>query len=444
MVPGRQSKEDVVGGHTGLGASPRDPAQKLWDPEMQALPPEARRRLQGERTRALVQRALSVPFFAKKLRDAGITHAEDVRGAQDLSRIPLTRKQELRDSEALHPPIGDYRFTGLCECVRISQSTGTTGVPTTTIFTRKDLWIEYESSARALWRRGHRPGMIATHAHPAYLYGGGALVSATYEYFGLVNLWVPPPDTDDLAEVGLRAWMRFKPDIPFQGFSLGRYLEVAAKLGLDPVKDLGMPASRGGAAARMPLVTAGLECYSYLGGVCGKSAGAHLNEDWAVVQAVDPSTGKDVPDGEWGTLVVTTLDRDNGLIRYDLEEACALDREPCPCGETSARGFWGGRFRDLLSCQGRRFQAWDIERALRNVDAVTKPSLEWLVVRPTDPSARLALKVELESGEAAAVAQLCEARIREGLGVDARVEIVARGALPRSGYKATRIVDAPP
>src|SRR4029079_1955262 len=129
----------------------------------------------------------------------------------------------------------------------------TTGAPTTAVFTRRDLWIEYESSARGLWRRGHRPGMIATHAHPAYLYGGGAMVSGTYEYFGLVNLWVPPPDTDELAEVGLRAWMRFSPDIPFQGFSMGRYLEVAAKLGLDPVKDVGLPPPRagGGAATRM-------------------------------------------------------------------------------------------------------------------------------------------------------------------------------------------------
>jgi phenylacetate-CoA ligase len=443
MVPA--TTEVNVAGHLGLGAAPRDPAQKLWDPEMQALSVDARRRLQDERTRALVKRALElpVPFFAQRLRDAGITSAADVRGVDDLARVPLTRKQDLRDSEAAHPPLGDYRFTRLSDCVRIAQSTGTTGAPTTAVFTRKDLWIEYESSARALWRRGHRPGMIATHAHPAYLYGGGAMVSATYEYFGLVNLWVPPPDTDELAELGLRAWMRFKPDIPFQGFSLGRYLEVAAKLGLDPVRDLGMPQTRRSAPARMPLVTAGLECYSYLGGACGASEGAHLNEDWAVVQAVDPATGKEVADGEWGSLVVTTLDRDNGLVRYDLEEACAIDRAACPCGETSARGFWGGRFRDLLSCQGKRFQAMDIERALRNIDAVTKPSLEWIVVRPTNASARLAVRVELEAGDTGAVASACEAEIQSGLGVDAKVEIVTRGALPRSGYKATRIVDAP-
>ena len=416
------------------------------------MPPEARRELQDGRVRELVRRALEtpVPFFARKLRDAGIARPEDVGGVADLERIPVTKKQELRDAEAEHPPVGDYRFTGLHSAVRIVQSTGTTGAPTTTFFTRKDLWIEYESSARGLWRRGHRPGMIATHAHPAYLYGGGGLVSGAYEYFGLVNLWVPPPDTDELAEQGLRAWMRFRPDIPFQGFSMGRYLEVAAKLGLDPVKDIGLPPPRapgsaGAAAApaRMPLMTAGLECYSYLGGVCGKAPGAHVNEDWAVVQAVDPATGREVADSEWGTLVVTTLNRDNGLLRYDLEEACAIDRAPCGCGETTLRGFWGGRFRDLLACQGRRFQAWDVERALRKVEPVTRPSLEWVVVRPKDPSARLAVRVELTDGDRAEVARTCEGQIRELVGVDAEVEVVDRGKLPRSGYKATRIVDGP-
>jgi phenylacetate-CoA ligase len=239
--------------------------------------------------------------------------------------------------------------------------------------------------------------------------------------------------------------MRFRPDIPFPGFSMGRYLEVAAQLGLDPVKDVGLPprSSGDGAPTRMPLMTAGLECYSYLGGVCGKAAGAHVNEDWAIVEAIDPATGRAVREGEWGSLVVTTLDRDNGLLRYDLEEACAIDRASCPCGETTMRAFWGGRFRDLLACQDRRFQAWDVERALRKVEPVTRPSLEWVAVRPRDPNAPLAVRVELDGGDRDAVAERCESEILEALGVIAKVEILERGKLPRSGYKATRIVDGP-
>ena len=141
----------------------------------------------------------------------------------------------------------------------MGQSTGTTGTPTISIWTRRDLWIEYESSARVWWRYGHRPGMIVTHAHPAYLYGGGPMLSGSYEYFGMLNIWVPPPDTDELAEQGLRFWTRVKPDIPFMGFSTGRFFEVAAKVGIDP-KDAGlefkgMPGF--GMGKGMPLMTAG-------------------------------------------------------------------------------------------------------------------------------------------------------------------------------------------
>jgi phenylacetate-CoA ligase len=431
------------GSNTSGGPGARELDQPFWDRDAQTMSVDARRALQDGRLRALVRRIFEtpVPFFVRKLKEAGVDRPEAVEGVRDLASIPITRKQELRDSEAAHPPLGDYRFVGLRDAIRIGETTGTTGKPTALLFTRRDLLIEYESASRGLWRRGYRPGMIATHAHPAYLYAGGWMVSSAHEYFGLVNLWVPPPETDALAESGLRAWMRFRPDIPFQGFAMGRYLEVAQKLGLDPEKDLGLPARGSEGQGKLPLVTAGLECYSFLGSVCRANEGGHINEDWAIVQAIDPLTGREVEDGAWGNLVVTTLDRDGALIRYDLEEACAIVRTPCACGETTARGFWGGRFRDLLFAQGRRFRALDLERALGTVEMVAHPSLEWVVVRPKDPDRALHVRVELAAGDRSDATRRCEDAIREALGVESRVEIVDRGALARSGYKAVRVID---
>jgi phenylacetate-CoA ligase len=431
-----------------LGPAPRDPAQKFWDPEMQTLEPERRRALQDERVRELVRKALErpVPLFRRTLERAGITDPRDVAGVGDLERVPLTTKQDLRESEAAAPPWGEYRFTSPTECVRLGQSTGTTGTPTVTLWTRHDICVEYESAARNWWRLGYRPGMSATHAHPAYLYGGGVMLSGSYEYFGLLNIWVPPPDTDELAEQGIRTWMRFQPDLPFVGFSLGRYYEVAAKLGLDAKDDVGLRIpSMGPPGKGSPLMTAGLECFAYLGGTCGEAPGAHLAEDMAVVQAVDPRTGRDVPDGEWGHLVVTTLDRDNGLLRYDVEEAAAIAREPCPCGETTIRGFWGGRFKDLLASQGVRFQAAEVERALRaGAPEAAEPSLEYVIVRPADDNGPLTVRVEAGASttDPASLADRCRAAIRERLGLEARVQILERESLPRSGYKATRVVDS--
>jgi phenylacetate-CoA ligase len=414
------------------------------------MSPEAMRELQDRRVRDLVARILQtpVPLFRRKLEAAGISDARDVRGVEDLERVPLTVKQELRDSEAAVPPWGDYRFTDPRAAVRLGTSTGTTGEPTISIWTRHDLWIEYESAARNWWRSGHRPGMIVTHAHPAYLYGGGTMLTGAYEYFGLLTIWVPPPDTDELAEQALRFWLRVRPDLPFMGFSTGRFLEVAGKLGIDPA-DAGLRpgAPPGfGIGRGLPLMTAGIECYAYLASGCGKEEGGHVAEDWAVVQAVDPTSGRSVPDGEWGNLVVTTLDRDNGLLRYDLEEACALLRSPCSCGETTVRGVWGGRFKDLLSSQGKRFQLSELESALRAVGDVASPTLEYQVVRPRSDEGPLSVRVEAPEGAASGrhaeeLARRLAESVRASIGVVASVEMLERGSLPRAGYKATRVVD---
>jgi len=425
-----------------LGPEPRDPGQKFWDPAVQTLDRERLHDLQSTRLRGMVRRIFEtpVPLFRRKLESAGIQSPDDIKSVDDINEIPLTVKQDLRDSEAAQPPFGDYRFTGADRCVRLGTSTGTTGTPTIALFTKKDIWIEYESASRNWWRNGWRPGQIVTHAHPAYLYGGGMMLSGSLEYFGLLNLWVAPPDSDELAVQGIKMWQRVRPDVSMVAFSLGRFQEVAAKEGLE----LALPnfVLGGGGGRGLPLMTAGLECYAYVGGPCSESAGAHIHEDWAVVQAIDPKTGREVPDGQWGNLVVTTLDRDNGLLRYDLEEACMIVRDECPCGETTHRGFWGGRFKDFLQCQGRYFQVGEIEGALRQVEPVTQPTLEYVVVKPVDETAPLKVRVELLDGDKDDVATRCTAAILNTVGIDAEVDVLDRETLPRSGYKVTRVVDA--
>jgi phenylacetate-CoA ligase len=432
-----------------MGPPARDPGQQHWDPELQTMDPERRRELQLERLQVLVQRSLdgTAGLFARKLGEAGITSAQDITSLDDINRIPTTLKQDLRESEAEHPPLGDYRFTPLSECIRIGQSTGTTGTPTVTVLTRHDLFIEYESAARNWWRNGWRPGQVVTHCHPAYLYGGGLMLSGTLEYFGFLNLWVPPPETDELAEQAIAIWKRIHPDITMTALSQHRFQEVAAKIGVDLTEDCKFPPFSMGGFGRglMPMMTAGFECYAYLGGPDSACDGAHLHEDWAIIQAIDPDTGRDVPDGQWGNLVVTTLDRDNGLLRYDLEEAAMLEDSSCPLGETSRIGFWGGRFKDLLSCQGVHFQVSDLENAIATAapDATT-PTLEFVVVNPQGSHEPLRVRLEVggEGGDPHDVEGRVRVGIKETIGVEAAVEVLERETLPRSGYKLKRVVDA--
>ena len=436
-----------------FGPPSRPHDQEHWDPAAQTMDDGQRRDLQLARLRELVGKVLDgdAGLFRRKLDEAGITSVADIATLDDINRIPVTRKQDLRDSEAAKPPLGDYRFTPLSDCIRIGQSTGTTGTPTMTMLTRHDLWLEYESAARNWWRNGWRPGQVVTHCHPAYLYGGGAMLSGSLEYFGMMNMWVAPPDTDEIAEQGIRTWQRIHPDVQMVALSQNRFQEVAAKLGLDLHEDCGLPNFSMGGFGRglLPLMTAGFECYAYIGGPDRACDGAHLHDDWAVIQAIDPDTGGDVPEGQWGNLVVTTLDRDNGLLRYDLEEAAMIETADCPLGETGRMGFWGGRFKDLLGCQGVHFQVSDLERAVASVAELCTPTLEFVVVNPNGSAGPLEVRVEVaadigvpDDARRNELAGRVRAAVRDRLAIDAAVEILDRDTLPRSGYKLKRVIDA--
>ena len=156
-----------------------------------------------------------------------------------------------------------------------------------------------------------------------------------------------------------------------------------------------------------------------------------------------------MPAGQWGNLVVTTLDRDNGLLRYDLEEAAMIEGPAdCPQGETSNMGYWGGRFKDLLTSQGVHFQVADLERAVASVAELTTPTLEFVVVNPQGSARPLVVRAEvgvdvgaIDDARRAELAGKVRATIDQALHVDAAVEILDRETLPRSGYKLKRLVD---
>jgi phenylacetate-coenzyme A ligase PaaK-like adenylate-forming protein len=86
----------------------------------------------------------------------------------------------------------------------------------------------------------------------------------------------------------------------------------------------------------------------------------------------------------------------------------------------------------------------ELEGALKKVPEVTDPTLEYVVVKPGADAAPLRLRVECErsGAEADDVRRRCAAAVRGQLDIRAEVELVARGTLPRSGYKAVRVVDA--
>jgi phenylacetate-CoA ligase len=164
--------------------------------------------------------------------------------------------------------------------------------------------------------------------------------------------------------------------------------------------------------------------------------GAHICEDYAVVECIDPATGQPQPDQTRGHLVVTTIGRDNVMLRYDLEDIIRLNREPCACGETHMRMLWDGRSKDIVSVRGKEVLPVDVWWVLEDFPELKAPSIEYQLVRRPGADG---IEIRIE-GDAALGKKIAEA-IEHKIEVPARVEMLARFSLPRPEFKPMRVVD---
>lgn len=419
-------------------------AGRYYDPEIQTMPLERVRALQAERLARQLDRVWETPvaFFKRKYEAAGIRRA-DVRGLGDLPHLPTTVKAELRESEAEHPPYGDYRGAPPSRAVRLGASTGTSGRPTLILWTRKDIEIDHAASARGRWRWGLRPGMSLANAHPFGMNAGGWHFSHGVEALGVLNVPSGPPVGEAHVRDVLEVWRRLRPDMyRLFGNVATTYAEAARERGLDPVRDLNLTIAGDHPSQQYLMASSGLEALPLLGSACDERDGAHLAEDLAIVEVIDRETGRACGHGERGNLVVSVLEKDNFLLRYDLEDVVRLNTAPCPCGETHRRLFYEGRVRDVVDVGSRPILPIDVAFVLYDFPEVSTPSAEYQIVRPT--AARGVLHVRAEHGPGVDRAELAArlvADARARLGVEARFDLVDRGGLPRFSYKAARVVD---
>jgi phenylacetate-CoA ligase len=423
------------------------PDRRYYDPPTQMMPLEQLRQLQLERVQRQLGRVWStpIPFFKRKLEDAGVREPGDVRSLGDLSRLPATVKDELRRSEEEHPPFGDYRGAPVSAAVRLGASTGTSGRPTLILWTRKDLEVDYAASFRGRWRWGLRPGMSLANAHPFGMNAGGWHFSHGIEGLGVLNVPSGPPVGEQHVRDVIEVWRRLRPDMyRLFGNVATTYADAARRRGLDPARDLNLAIAGDHPSEQYLMASSGLEALPLLGSACDERDGAHLAEDLAIVEVVDRHTGRECGHGERGNLVVSVLEKDNFLLRYDLEDVVRWNWKPCPCGETHRRLFYEGRVRDIVSVAGREILPIDVALVLYEFPEISTPSAEYQIVRSQRSSDALRVRLEYDAervSETAALARRLAERVRERLGVTASFEMVQRGTVPRFAYKAARVVD---
>jgi phenylacetate-CoA ligase len=357
-----------------------------------------------------------------------------------LAQQPFTTKAQLRDAY----PFGLLRVP-LSECVRVHGSSGTRGKATIVAYTRNDVALWADCCARAIAAAGGAHGTVV---HVAYGYGlftGGLGLHYGAERLGCTVVPASGGNTPRQAQLLEDLGAEILCCTPSYALAIADHVEEPSRLQLRAGIFGAEPWTEG---LREAIEQAfGLRAVDIYGlsevigpGVSGECiearAGAHVNEDHFLVEVIDVESGEQLPDGQVGELVFTTLTKEAlPLLRYRTGDLASVTREPCACGRTLARmSRIVGRTDDMLIIRGVNVFPSEVERVLLEISGL-EPHYQLVVERPRHLDE---LTVQVEGDARAADVQT---RLSRALGLSAKVEVLRAGSLPRSEGKALRVID---
>ena len=428
----------------------------IFDIEYETMPREALEAIQLKRLQQTLERVYAtVPFYRESFRKAGISPS-DIKSLEDLSKVPFTNKQDLRDNY----PYNMFAVP-MDNVVRIHASSGTTGQPTVVGYTRRDISTWAELMARSLAAGGATHNDIIHNAYGYGLFTGGLGVHYGAERLGASVIPVSGGNTKrqiiimkdfkptiltatpsyilHLAEVAEDMGVSFK-DLNFKSGIFGAEpwsddmrSELEEKLNLKAMDIYGLSEVMG------PGVS--IECRE-------EQKGLHIFEDHFIPEIIDPETGQVLPPGSTGELVFTSITKEAfPVIRYRTKDITSLNPEPCTCGRTHMRmNKPSGRTDDMLIIRGVNVFPSQIESVImKNKDV--KPHYQ-LEIDRIDNLDTLTVKVEIGDtlfSDEIKTLQQTEAKlskdIKEYLGVSAKVKLVEPKTIERSQGKAVRVLD---
>ncbi|GEL26909.1 coenzyme F390 synthetase [Pseudonocardia sulfidoxydans NBRC 16205] len=430
-----------------------------WDPEIETMPPEERAQLVLRKLKAqLAYCASNSDFYRGRWAAAGIDPGS-ISSLDDIRRVPILRKEELRTEQTEHPPFGRYLCIPRDKVLRIHGTSGTTGRPTAFGVSQGDWQRIATAHARIMWAAGIRPNdtIFIGSFFGLYWGGWGALIGA--ERLGATcfpfGAGVPG---QTLQAVEWLAQMRPTAFYGTPSYAL-RIAEVARDAGYDPA-DFGIRVLffSGEPGAGIPATKQLIE--STFGGICidmGSMAemspwmsnaechertGMHLWDDLVYTELLDPVTEEPVGPGEVGVLVYTHLERDSQpMIRLWSGDLSRYTDEPCPCGRTYRRLPDGllGRADDMLVIRGENVYPAAIEEAIRaagcsgefRVTVVRQGALDEMKVR-----------TEAVAGHSDNdLRNSVVSHLKKKLGLRVEVEIAPAGSLERTEFKSRRVSD---
>jgi len=427
----------------------------IWDPLHECLERKDLERLQLERLRSTLERVAKVPCYKDKFAASGISPG-DIHSLDDMAKLPFTTKEDLRQNY----PYGMFAVP-MRDVVRIHSSSGTTGKPTVVGYSRKDLDDWSGLVARFMTAAGVLPDDIV---HIAFGYGlftgafglhygaeliGSAVIPMSggnterqimilkdYEATALVctpSYALTLADRIEKMGHDSRTYLSLKVGL-FGGepWSEGLRREIEERLNIVATDNYGLSEIVGPGVA----------------GECLCKKGMHIFEDHFIPEIIDPDTGKVLPHGEKGELVLTNIVQEAiPLIRYRTRDITRLHYDKCDCGRTMVRmEKTMGRSDDMLIIKGVNVFPTQIEEVLFQVEGC-EPHYQ-LIVEREGTLDTLEVQVEVneniffdEMRKQRAFVEMLEKRLATNIGLHAKIKLVEPSAMPRHEGKANRIID---
>jgi phenylacetate-CoA ligase len=427
----------------------------IWDRRYECIDREELEQLQLERLQSSLNRVYRNVAFYKKRFDHLKILPDEIQSMKDLARFPLTAKEDLRESY----PYGMFALP-LREVVRIHSSSGVTGKPTVTGYTRNDLHHWGQLTARVLTAGGVTKDDVV---QITFKYGLFTGAFGLHQGAELIGASVIPMSTGNTSKQVL-IMQDYKTTAfigtPSYALLIARYIDAQ---GLDP-KSLSLKLGLLGGEPCPESMRKEIEERLFINATdnygvsevmgpgvsaeCEFKNGLHVYEDHFIPEIIDPQTLQVLPPGSEGELILTTLNKEAfPLVRYRTRDITSLDYSPCACGRSLVRMKKVlGRSDDILVIKGVKVFPSQVESILMEVEGV-EPRYQ-LIADRVEGGDRLELKVEVteksfsdEIKNLQNISAQIERKLKDTIGISAQVKLVAPETLQPLEGKTKKVID---
>ncbi|MBI5681426.1 MAG: phenylacetate--CoA ligase [Methanobacterium sp.] len=427
----------------------------IWNEEAECMSKEQKEKLQLERLKDVVKRAYeNVPYYKKRFDELNIKPS-DIKTLKDIEKLPFTEKSDLRAAY----PFGMFAVPE-DEIIEVHTSSGTTGKPTVSGYTQKDIKIWGEVMARALTMAGATKKDFIQNAYGYGLFTGGLGVHYGTQEIGATIVPISAGNTMRQLEI----MTDFGTTIISCTPSYALYLaEVAEKEGIN-TNEIKLRAGVFGAEMwteemrneiekRLNIIALNIYGLTEIIGPgvameCEDKGGLHISDDHFYPEIIDSKTLKTLSEGEKGELILTTLTREGmPIIRFRTKDLTSLKTGKCKCGRTLIKmDRITGRTDDMLKIRGVIVFPSQIEKALLKIEGL-EPIYQIIITRPhhlDELEVHVETSEKLFSDEVKHVEEakkMIENHIHSEIGLRVNVTLVEPQSIPRSEGKAVRVID---